>query len=94
MHDRIAQIVHWKLCQEYNLVNAENWYDHKPERVLENESIILWWDFKLQTNKVLQHTGPDMTVLQKENHKCLLLDISCPFDTKIQEKEQEKAKKC
>ncbi|KAJ7335269.1 hypothetical protein JRQ81_013210 [Phrynocephalus forsythii] len=36
-HNVVAQIVHWNLCQNYHLPVAKNWWDHKPEKVTENE---------------------------------------------------------
>lgn len=50
------------------------WYDHAPDRVLENEDVKILWDFSIQG-------------------ECWIIDIACPFDTRMEEKEQEKLDK-
>ena len=37
-HNRAGQYIHWKICQHYNAPYAKNWYEHKPEKVVETES--------------------------------------------------------
>ncbi|WP_411028253.1 hypothetical protein, partial [Salmonella sp. s60131] len=53
-HNVVAQMVHWNLCQNYHLPVAKNWWDHKPEKVIENEHAKLLWDFRIQTDRVLE----------------------------------------
>ena len=48
------------------------------------------WDFPIQTDKVLAHNRPDITVIEKRNKHCQLIDPACPFDTRIEKKEEEK----
>ena len=36
---------------------------------------------------------PDYVVLEKTSRKCLLIDIACPFDTRVANKEKEKIEK-
>ena len=38
-HDNVARIIHWKLCEIYNLKRSEKWYEHAPEGVVENEEV-------------------------------------------------------
>lgn len=40
-------------CEEYNLDHAKNWFEHKPESMLENERVKLCWDFKIQLGSLL-----------------------------------------
>ena len=37
---------------------------------------------------------PDITILDKETRECQLIDIACPGDNKVAEKEDEKIDKC
>ncbi|XP_070623314.1 TSC22 domain family protein 4 isoform X2 [Erythrolamprus reginae] len=46
-HDAVAQMIHWNLCQNCRLPVAKNWWDHKPEKVVENEQAKLRWDFRV-----------------------------------------------
>ena len=37
------------------------------------------------TDKVIENSRPDIVVLNKITRKCVLIDIACPFDTRINE---------
>ena len=69
---------------------AEKWYEHKPESVGENENTKILWDMKIQTDKKIEHSRPDIVILNKKERSCVLLDVTCPFDTRILQKEREK----
>ena len=43
-HDTVAKLVHWKLCEKYNLQRKEKGYEHCPERVVEDDYVKLIWD--------------------------------------------------
>jgi len=60
-HDKVAQVLHWQLCKNHGLEHNEQWYDRKPQTVLENENVKIFWDMKLQTDKVLAHNFPDIS---------------------------------
>ena len=38
----------------------------------------------------LEHNKPDIVVVNKETNACLIIDVACPFDTRVIEKEREK----
>ena len=40
---------------KYDLPRAEQWYNHKPEGVTENESIKVLWDFNIITDYEIEH---------------------------------------
>ena len=48
------------------------------------------WDCTLQTDKVMEHSRPDIVILDKRPRECALIGIACPFDKRVKEKEQEK----
>ena len=89
-HDRVARIIHWDLCKKWKLEHADKWYDHEPSTVIENEEVKVLWDMKIQTDAKIEHSKPDIVVFEKRSRKCLLVDVACPFDTRIAEKEREK----
>ena len=89
-HDRVARIIHWDLCRKWNIEHAEKWYDHEPPYVVENDEVKLLWDMKIQTDIKIEHSKPDIVVFEKKSRKCLLIDVACPFDTRVAEKEREK----
>ena len=83
-------MIHWNLCKKFDLPCKETWYDHSPESVLENDQVKVLWDFKIQTDLHLDHNRPDIVVLEKKERVCYIIDVACPFDMRVLEKEQEK----
>ena len=90
IHDNVAKMLHWKLCEKWGFNKAEKWYIHKPKKVLESENCKILLDFPVQTDKTLEHNRPDITVIDKKSKKCILIDTACPFDTCIEKKRGEK----
>ena len=89
-HDNVAKMLHWKLGEKWGFNKAKKWFIHKPENVLESENCKIVWDFPIKTDKTLEHNQPDVTVIDKKKGKCILIDPACPFDTRIEKKEEEK----
>ena len=58
--------------------------------MLESEECKIFCDFPTQTDKTLEHNRSDITVIGKKTKKCLLIDPACPFDSRIEKKEEEK----
>ena len=50
----------------------------------------LLWDFKIQTDNKVEHNKPDIVVLDKTERKCMIIDVTCPFDIRVKDKEKEK----
>ena len=92
-HDKVAIIIHWQLCKKFGMEHAEKWYEHTAESVVENEDVKILWDMKLQIDKIIECSKPDIVVLYKQKRSCIMIDVACPFDTRITEKEQEKIEK-
>ena len=46
-HDKIARMVHWKLCEKSNLEKSEKWYLHNPQTISENVNHKLIWDMNI-----------------------------------------------
>ena len=89
-HDEIAQVIHWQLFKDHYLEHAEKWYDNSPQVTVENDKVKILWDMKIQTDRVLEHSRPDILLLEKDQIICKIIDVACPFDTRIIEKEREK----
>ena len=73
-HDNKAKMLHWKLCEKWGFNKAEKWYIHKPQKVLESENCKILWGFPIETDKTLEHNRPDITVIDKKNKKCILIE--------------------
>ena len=56
--------------------------------------LIMWTAFQsfiLRDNN--NNNRPDIVVLEKEGRVCFIVDVACPFDTWVAEKETERTKK-
>ena len=50
-HNMAAAQLHLDICKHYNMqVSAKQWYEHKPERVMENAKVVVLWDFQICTD--------------------------------------------
>jgi hypothetical protein len=50
-HNEVAKIVHWSLCQKYNINTIHQWWKHVPEAVTENSEVKILWDFSISKIK-------------------------------------------
>ena len=89
----MARIVHWKLCGLYQLEQAEKWYGHQPNGVIESDEVKFQWDFNIQRNSLIECRRPDIVVVLKKKKDCNIIGITVPRDSRIGEKEIEKMEK-
>ena len=82
-------MVHWKICKKARFPCKESWYKHTTEKGIETDEVKLLWDFAIQTDNKLDHNKPDIVAVNKARRSCILIDIACPFDTRIVKKEKE-----
>ena len=89
-HDKVAAAVHWSMCKKYRFEHQDKWYEHRAEKVLENDDTKLLWDFHVQTDRVVEHCRPDILLVKKKEERAIIIDIAVPGDTRIKTKEQDK----
>ena len=89
-HNTVASFLHWTMCGNENLDRNEHWYDHEPQKVIENDNVKILYDFNIYTDKKIKHRRPDIVILQKQTNKTAIIDIACPMDHNVYQKEEEK----
>ena len=89
-HDKVCSHLHWCLSRKYGLDVDRKWYHHKPDKVVENDVINILWDYNIQTDRIIEHRIPDVTIVDKARRKCLIVDVAMPGDQNITKKEFEK----
>ena len=89
-HDRIAAALHWSLCKVFGFKHAKYWYEHRAEKVLENDDVKLLWDFHIQSDHMIEHCRPDLLLVDKKIKTATIIDVAVPGDTRIVTKEQDK----
>lgn len=54
----------------------------------ENEDVKLFWDFSIQTDKVIPARGSTLSSVKKK--ECMITDVAVPADSRTWSKEEEK----
>ena len=93
-HDKVAQALYWELCRKNDLQHEKNRYEHNPQSVVENDKCKILWDFTIQTDHYITARRPDIVVVNKNDKTCLLIDVACPGDKRVKEKEDVFSKQC
>ena len=93
MHGNVARMVHWKLCEKFNLQKSEKWYLHNPQTVSENVNHKLIWDMNIQCENVMVERRPDIVIVNKMEKTAIIIYVAIPVDKKIIDKEKEKIEK-
>ena len=81
--DWVGRKIHWEVCRKISFDVNEKWYQHEPEKVVENNSRKILWDVTIKT---------DTVVIDKTKNECKIIDFSCPFGNRIEEREKDKIK--
>ena len=80
-------LIHWNICRRYQIPVTQNWWEHKAEKIVENEQVKILWDFRIQSDKHLAYNTPDLTIVEKK--QVWIVDVAIPGDTRIEEKESQ-----
>ena len=93
-HNQVATQLHLNIYKHYNIkVEAQYWYQHKPEQVVENELATILLDSSVITDRHISCNKPDLIVQEKDTNRCLIIDVAIPSDYNIQRKTIEKMSK-
>ena len=92
-HDNLLKIVHWKLARKCNFEAGNRWYEHEQEIVVESENLKILWDFRIQTDHVIEARRLDLVEVDKKRRTCKIIDFAVLRDIRIEEKEKEKIEK-
>ena len=92
-HGIVTRAVHWNLCKKYQLPSSNKWYERQPHPVTKNEYAKLLWDYSIRTDMVIPSHRPHLTLVDKTISKVSLIDVAAPWDSRAEQKEQEKRDK-
>ena len=66
-HNQVAAQLHLDICKHYVIkVDAQHWYEHDPERVMENENATILWDHQVKTDRHIPCNKPDIIIQEKD----------------------------
>ena len=57
--------IHWSLCNSCGFLRCDDWWQHHPELVLENDGYKLLYDFNIFTDHMIQARRPDLVYVDK-----------------------------
>jgi hypothetical protein len=90
----MCKIIHQKLAYKYGLLNKTMPYDkYIPNTILENETIKLYWDRSLITDKTIHSNRPDITLVDKLSKTVYFIDTAIPNNHNLNAKYAEKPTK-
>ena len=92
-HNKVGKYIHWQICKSKDIPVSDNWYEHIPDPVMENEQTSILWDFTIHTDRKIKANRPDIIIKDKLKKTCLLIDVAVPADKNISIKEFEKISK-
>src|SRR4029079_10858075 len=90
-HDKVATMLHWNLCRNRDLPAGEKWWQHKPEKIVQDGERKILWDFRIQTDRHLEYNTSDRVVVDKKQVN--IMDVAIPEDSRIDQKVIEKITK-
>ena len=70
-----------------------NWYEQKPEGVVESENFKILWDFTIQCDRRVEARRPDIVFVAKKEREVVIIDVAIPGDDRVKDKELEKVEK-
>ena len=86
-HNQVAAQLHLDICWHYGIkVEAECWYQCKPEQVMDNEKATILWDSPIITNRHVPCNKPDIVIQEKKSDRCQIIGVAIPSDYNIQKK--------
>jgi len=89
-HDNVAAAIHWCMCRKYLIPCNDRWYEHRAEKVAQNDEVKILWDMQVQTDHEIEARRPDIVLIKKKEATAVLVDIAVPGDTRIKAREEDK----
>ena len=81
------------LSLSLSLEQGNNWHSHRPKEVIRTNNVEILYDQILSTDRPIGANRPDIVIKDKLARKAYVIDISCPCDTNVFKKENEKIAK-
>eukprot|EP00957_Ditylum_brightwellii_P188338 14338150-Ditylum_brightwellii.AAC.1 len=80
-HNKICQYLHWCILQDYNVAVNPNGWKHKPKpAMLISNQLLVTYNMTQEVDKVGEASTPDVVVLDEEECRALIIDVTVPMD--------------
>ena len=81
------------MCQSYNIITSEKWYDHTPEMVRQSEDATILWNMEIHTDHDIAANKPNIVIKDHKTMTCKLIDMVVISDKNTSVKVIEKLSK-
>jgi len=85
-HDKVCTHLHYSICIE----TTDKWYTHVPKTKYEEGDFTVLWNQAVHTDREVTANRPDITIKNKKEKICTLIDVAIPADRNVVQKEAEK----
>ena len=76
LHNRVASAVHWSILKAYGLPHTKSWYEHRADKIVENEDVDGLWDLNIQVGELIEARRPDIIQVRKKKKECVIIDYA------------------
>jgi hypothetical protein len=91
MHDNIYKQLHLAICKKHKFTEiTDPWYKYKPQTIIENDEIKLYWNQDILMDRTIAHNRPDITLINKMKKTVYLINVAIPNIPNLEEKYNEK----
>ena len=81
--DRVGQYIPCKIRHHYNALYVTNWYEHKPQKVVETKSATTLWNSSIHKDRTMQANKQDIAIKDLKRKTFKLIDFTFPIDINI-----------
>ena len=90
-HNNVAKYLYIRLSEFAGLSEEkEKWFAIEPPPVRENDNFKILWNFKVITDRRIDHNMPDIIFIDKREKSVKIIDIAIPMDKNVITKRFEK----
>jgi hypothetical protein len=90
-HNNICKQLHLAICKKHQLTEiTDPWYTYKPQTIIENDEIKLYWNRDILTDRTIAHNRPDITLINKVKKSVYLIDVAIPNTPNLEKKYNKK----
>ena len=90
-HDQSLRVLYAEVLKKFKMEEESvAWFNIKVEPVRESDKALVVWNMRIPTHTKVAHRWPDLRVESKLEKAIWILDMACPSDDNVKNKEAEK----
>jgi len=89
-HNKVCTHLRYSIYKALGIQTTDKWYTHMSKPAYEEGDVTVLWNQAVHTNTEVTANRPDMTIKNKKEKTCTLIDVAIPAERNVMEKEAEK----